>query len=91
MTLDPKSPSMKLWHRLLALGLSEGEAAELMNGYAHELAERQRAVDFDWHEEDAAGAYRAREHLADLIDPWPSNPGTYVLSTREPGTVSGGE
>ncbi|MFF4552698.1 hypothetical protein [Streptomyces sp. NPDC001422] len=42
MTLDPRSPSMALWHRLLGAGVSEDEARTLMNGYARELAERQR-------------------------------------------------
>ncbi|MEU4051252.1 hypothetical protein AB0F09_18895 [Streptomyces olivaceus] len=43
--------------------------AEIKYIHAHELAERQRAVNFDWYEEDAAGAYLARDHLADMIDP----------------------
>lgn len=37
--------------------------------YAHALAEQQRAVDFGWYGDDAAGAEMARDHLADLIDP----------------------
>lgn len=40
-----------------------------LNAFAHELAEQQRAVNFDWYEDDAAGAVMARDHLADLIDP----------------------
>lgn len=83
MDLDPKSPSMKLWHRLLALGVSEDEATELMNGYAHELAERIRYGDYPAHATDGA------EYAADVIDPWTSQPGTYVLSTRRPGVVGG--
>ncbi|MEV5915821.1 hypothetical protein AB0M00_43930 [Streptomyces chartreusis] len=67
--LDPKSASMRLWHTLLARGVSEDEATQLMNGYAHELAERQRAENFDWYEDDASGALMAQAHLADLIDP----------------------
>ncbi|MBE4788409.1 hypothetical protein [Streptomyces caniscabiei] len=42
-TLDPKSASMRLWNALLAHGVTAEEATVLMNGYAHELAERQRA------------------------------------------------
>lgn len=70
---DPKSPSMRLWHRLLAAGASEDEATELMNGYAHELAERQRSLadandelDHDHHVYGFSGAVRK---AADLIDP----------------------
>lgn len=37
--------------------------------FAHELAEQQRAVNFDWYEEHAEGAVIARDYLADLIDP----------------------
>lgn len=40
-----------------------------LNAFAHELAEKQRAVSFDWYEDDATGAEMARDHLADLIDP----------------------
>ncbi|MFI5473221.1 hypothetical protein ACIA6D_23645 [Streptomyces cacaoi] len=34
---------MAIWRRLLDSGASADEAAELMNGYAHGIAERQRA------------------------------------------------
>lgn len=67
MSLDPKSPSMALWHRLLAADVSEAEATELMHGYAHELAERQR----NW-DAEAAGytdPQMAVYGVADLIDP----------------------
>ncbi|MEU9218893.1 hypothetical protein AB0D47_20355 [Streptomyces sp. NPDC048376] len=67
--LDQSRPSWVLYNRLLALGVSVDEASSLMSGYAHELAERQRAVNFDWYEDDASGAYLARDHLANLIDP----------------------
>lgn len=40
-----------------------------LDAFAHELAEQQRAVNFDWYEGDAHGAQMARDHLADLIDP----------------------
>jgi hypothetical protein len=92
MALDPKSPSMKLWHWLLAHGASEDEATELMNGYAHELAERIREdVDLDAHPGEAVYPCEdcATVRGAALINPWPSEPGRYVLSTRRPGIVSG--
>ncbi|MGW4603751.1 hypothetical protein ACWENS_10820 [Streptomyces sp. NPDC004532] len=82
MTLDPKSPSMKLWHRLLALGVSEEEATELMHGYAHELAERIRTYaerdDLDYYSPQGLG------EAADLIDPQVQQPPVdeYRLSTR---------
>lgn len=41
--LDTSRPSWKLYNKLLTLGISAEEAGELMNGYAHELAERVRA------------------------------------------------
>ncbi|MCG0065016.1 hypothetical protein L0F81_17225 [Streptomyces tricolor] len=59
--------------RLLAYlrqtGLSTARAEANLNAFAHELAEQQRAVDFDWYEEHAEGAVMARDYLADLIDP----------------------
>ena len=42
--LDRSRPSWRLYNRLTALGVTVDEASELMNGYAHELAERQRAA-----------------------------------------------
>lgn len=75
---------MKLWHRLLALGVSEEEATELMHGYAHELAEKIRA-------EKGSGTYApgvyfhsGMDYAADLIDPQVQQPPVdeYRLSTR---------
>lgn len=70
--LDPKAPSMKLWHTLLARGVSEDEAAELMNGYAHELAEQQRAAakaefDRDIYIDELSMKFTGK--VIDLIDP----------------------
>lgn len=69
--LDPNSASLRLWHALLAGGASEEEATVLMNGYAHELADRLRNVhgsgdgeSWDWW--DAATIPAS---CADLIDP----------------------
>lgn len=78
---------MKLWHRLLALGVSEGEATELMRGYAHELAGVQR----EWIDERTDMPWWA-DQIPDVIDPQAqgSTEGAYVLSTRRPGVVSGG-
>jgi len=66
--LDMSRPSWKLYNKLLALGVSGDEATELMNGYAHELAETIRnapeapeAWDDDY--------YRGEAAAADLIDP----------------------
>ncbi|MFJ4785176.1 hypothetical protein [Streptomyces sp. NPDC088794] len=83
MTLDPRSPSMNLWHRLLAAGVSEEEATTLMHGYAHELADRQRA----WIEERADMPWWVDE-IPDIIDPEAQRPpvGEYRLSSR-PGVV----
>jgi hypothetical protein len=90
--LDPKSPSMALWLRLLAAGVSEDEARTLMNGYAHELAGQQR----NW-DAEAAGytdPQMAVYAAADLIDPEtdddgegdgygePPPVGEYRISTR---------
>lgn len=94
MSLDPKSPSMALWHCLLAAGVSEDEATTLMNGYAHELAGQQR----NW-DAEAAGytdPQMAVYAVADLIDPEIDDDGEggddvdlppvgeYRLSTRRP-------
>ncbi|MCX5253668.1 hypothetical protein OOK27_05695 [Streptomyces canus] len=92
MSLDPKSPSMKLWHRLLAAGVSDDEATELMHGYAHELADRQRAA-----LDDVIDRYERTFHqdaftdLIAVIDPQAQQPPVdeYRLSTRRP-VVSGG-
>ncbi|WP_406122862.1 hypothetical protein OHQ89_12155 [Streptomyces canus] len=87
MSLDPKSPSMKLWHRLLAAGASEDEATELMHGYAHELADQIREdVDLGAHPGEAL--YECEEcatvRAANLIDPLVQQPPVdeYLLSTR---------
>lgn len=40
--LDMSRPSWKLHNKLLLLGATAEEAGELMNGYAHELAEKVR-------------------------------------------------
>jgi hypothetical protein len=70
--LDQSRPSWVLYNRLLALGVSVDEASSLMNGYAHELAERQRAAiqEFDL-DDHWAVFYRVSdvESLPDLIDP----------------------
>lgn len=58
---DPKSPSMDLWRALITRGVDADEATELMNGYAHELAERQRNYCYDVGIEVGP--------LPDLIDP----------------------
>jgi hypothetical protein len=71
-------PSWTLYNKLLYLGVSVDEATALMNGYAHELAERQRAEGASWGQDSAAGkVYRA---AADLIDP--------AVSGEQPGTRS---
>jgi hypothetical protein len=65
---DMSRPSWKLYNRLLLLGASADEASELMNGYAHELAERQRYE----HNEVGGGCSLGvcdGDRLADLIDP----------------------
>lgn len=58
--------------------VGEANATKVLADYraatAHELAEQQRAVNFDWYEDDATGAYMARAHLADLIDPLKGTP-----------------
>ena len=92
MSLDPKSPSMKLWHRLLAAGATEEEATELMHGYAHELAERIRNTPGHNDPDDYGGFTDAgADWAANLIDPraeeYPVD--AYRLSTR-PGVVGGG-
>ncbi|MGA5035072.1 hypothetical protein ACPB8P_31575 [Streptomyces cellulosae] len=100
MDLDPKVPSMKLWQWLLTHGANEDEATELMNGYAHELAERQRAWAHEPMTDAGAPEYGSVENVldaADRIDPYvegvgfasAGESGTYVLSTRRPGAVSG--
>ncbi|UJV42065.1 hypothetical protein [Streptomyces sp. AMCC400023] len=64
--LDPKSPSMRLWHALVGRGIDADEATMLMNGYAHELAERIRqwaAVEVSGEIEEIYG------YAADMIDP----------------------
>ncbi|MEH0417822.1 hypothetical protein [Streptomyces sp. B21-083] len=63
--LDRSRPSWKLYSRLLTLGVSVDETAELMNGHAHELAERIRQ---DTTVMGEAGDQYALLY-ADLIDP----------------------
>lgn len=74
---DPRSLSMNLWHALIGRGVDEGEATTLMNGYAHELAERQRVearspglvLRVSRPEDPRAVAMALADHLTDLIDP----------------------
>lgn len=69
---DQSRPSWKLYNKLLALGVPVEEAGHLMNGYAHELAERLREAiagfDLDDH---WAAFYRSSDvdSLPGLIDP----------------------
>ncbi|WP_143661142.1 hypothetical protein [Streptomyces sp. M41(2017)] len=79
MSLDPKSPSMALWLRLLAAGVSEDEARTLMNGYAHELAGRQRT----WIEARTDMPWWV-DQIPDVIDPDEQHPPVdeYRISTR---------
>lgn len=65
--LDPKSASMQLWNALLAHGVSAEEATVLMNGYAHELAEKIRTS----LPADPGGKYLtgSMDEAAELIDP----------------------
>ena len=80
---------MKLWHRLLAAGVSEDETAELMFGYAHELADRIRGEKGTTSLESGHHFFSGMDYAADLIDPqaegYPAD--EYRLSTR-PGVVS---
>jgi len=84
MSLDPRSPSMNLWHRLLAAGVSEGEATALMYGYAHELAERIREQRGSTTLPDGHFFFSGMDFAADLIDPQVQQPPVdeYRLSTR---------
>ncbi|MFF9002626.1 hypothetical protein ACF1GW_35615 [Streptomyces achromogenes] len=66
---DLPSERRRITARLLQAGLNRWSIEEMLNAFAHELAEEQRAVDFDWYEEHAEGAVMARDYLADLIDP----------------------
>jgi hypothetical protein len=60
---DQSRPSWKLYNKLLALGVPAEEAGQLMNGYAHELAEQLREQ-CDCGEIGTCGC-----PCADLIDP----------------------
>jgi hypothetical protein len=89
MSLDPRSPSMNLWHRLLAAGVTEEEATTLMHGYAHELAEQIRdkygKPRWEGDEPEYAYGYNAATHdAADLIDPQAQQPPVdeYRMSTH---------
>jgi hypothetical protein len=63
---DTSAPSMRLWHTLLARGVTADEVTALMNDYSHELADRQRGRAASMHNQDLADGVR---HGADLIDP----------------------
>lgn len=65
----PEDSRARLIAYLCQAGLSTARANAVLDDYTHGLAEKQRTVDFDWYEEQADGAYMARDHLADLIDP----------------------
>lgn len=84
MSLDPRSASMNLWHWLLGHGASEDEATELMNGYAHELAEQIRNAplpdDGHYNQADAASVIDPHEQALPVDE--------YRLSTRL-GVVGG--
>lgn len=84
MSLDPRSPSMTLWHRLLAAGVSEDEATALMHGYAHELAEQIREQRGTTSLPDGHFFFSGMDFAADLIDPQAQQPPVdeYRLSTR---------
>jgi hypothetical protein len=59
---------MRLWHVLLEHGVDE--ATELMNGYAHELAEQIRATPKPDDPDDRGGfVEQGADWAADLIDP----------------------
>ncbi|MEU4133674.1 hypothetical protein [Streptomyces wuyuanensis] len=67
MAVDVNAPSYKLFRRLVENGVDANEATELMNGYAHELAEKQRQ-----HHDLGGGCELGvchGEELPDLIDP----------------------
>lgn len=76
--LDASRPSWKLYNKLLALGVTVDEASELLNGYAHELAERVRRhpVYSDskatWHRHTLYGfvgeSFKAQEELDALTE-----------------------
>ena len=77
MTLDPKAPSMRLWQALRGRGVGAEEATALMNDYAHELAERQRAATDDLFELYAWTFHEdAFRDLIDVIDPKAQRAGT---------------
>ncbi|MGW2169156.1 hypothetical protein ACWC1C_01335 [Streptomyces sp. NPDC001705] len=50
------------------------EAHDLINAYAHELAEKQRAAEAQWRQSGYAGT-RSKGWLIDLIDPEVLNSG----------------
>jgi hypothetical protein len=73
--LDTNLPSWNLYRKLLILGASPDEATALMNGYAYELAGRQRKSHDEQHHRFHSGQpcipgvnCHARE-LIDLITP----------------------
>lgn len=74
-SFDPRSPSMRLWHALVGRGVDADEATELMNGYAHELAERQRDMrptappGFELRREYADAWRDGAKSAAEMIDP----------------------
>lgn len=62
--LDMSRPSWKLYNKLVVLGVSVDEASDLMNGYAHELADQQR----EWIADQTDLAWWA-DQIPDVIDP----------------------
>ena len=69
---DLKLPSWQLYNKLLLLGVPVDEASDLMNGYAHELADRIRTY-ADRDDLDYYSPQGLREG-ADLIDPEKTGP-----------------
>ncbi|MCX4994272.1 hypothetical protein [Streptomyces longwoodensis] len=68
--IDMSLPSWRLYNRLLLLGVSVDEASDLMNGYAHELAERIRNAPNPDSPDDFGGFVdQGADWAADLIDP----------------------
>ncbi|MFF5703378.1 hypothetical protein ACFY7H_12855 [Streptomyces sp. NPDC012794] len=67
MTEPLDLPSWHLWAWLLRHGADPEKATELMNGYAHELAERIREHEYDAGE--VGPVHLAFQAAADVIDP----------------------
>jgi hypothetical protein len=68
-------PSWKLYNKLLNLGATVDEATALMQGYAHELADRARAG-IALFEDHVGGFQYAREmrEIIDVVDPTTPDP-----------------